>query len=181
MASSLVKHSGSPAALPDVATIGRSTSSECNGVYGNSTPISPRPGAMPGSSTRADAITMGRAGEVSSSSSSGVRVTSRRAQSRSGTMTAKGLSGRFLRRRSSETASSLVASHMRWKPPMPLTARMRPASISARAAAMLMESCGPQLGQLMGCAWKRRSVGVVYSVSQAGHMGKIRMVVLGRS
>src|SRR5258706_10662365 len=40
---------------------------------------------------------------------------------------------------------------------------------------------GPQTGQALGCAWKRRFRGSSYSLWQAGHMGKTRMVVFSRS
>ena len=40
---------------------------------------------------------------------------------------------------------------------------------------------GPQAGQALGWAWKRRSVGSWYSASQAAHMVKPAIVVFGRS
>ena len=43
-------------------------------------------------------------------------------------MTAKGFSSRLLRSRSRRTAEAEVASQARWKPPIPLTATMSPAS-----------------------------------------------------
>ena len=50
----------------------------------------------------------------------------------SATMIASGLPQRCLRSRRRATASSLVASHARWKPPSPLIARMRPSRRSER-------------------------------------------------
>ena len=47
-------------------------------------------------------------------------------------MQAKGFSPRPFRSRSRRTAGSLVASHARWKPPMPLIAATRPAAIASR-------------------------------------------------
>ncbi len=40
---------------------------------------------------------------------------------------------------------------------------------------------GPHTGQALGCAWNRRSDGSRYSASHSSHMGKSRMVVIGRS
>jgi hypothetical protein len=42
-------------------------------------------------------------------------------------------------------------------------------------------SRGPQSGQAMGWAWKRRSAGSAYSTAQAAHIGKPAIVVDGRS
>jgi hypothetical protein len=42
-------------------------------------------------------------------------------------------------------------------------------------------SRGPQSGQAIGWAWKRRSAGSSYSRRQAGHIGKPAMVVASRS
>ena len=42
-------------------------------------------------------------------------------------------------------------------------------------------SCGPQAGQALGWAWKRRSAGSSYSAWQAGHIVKPAIVVAGRS
>ena len=92
------------------------------------------------------------------------------AMAESGTMTAKGLSTRSLRRRSSRTATGLVASHARWKPPSPLTARMPPSASRCRAygwqhrpcglcapwaavePGVSSQTCGPQTGQATGWA-----------------------------
>ncbi len=63
-----------------------------------------------------------------------VRSTSARAASRSGAISANGLSSRCLRARSAATALSSSARQARWKPPIPLIATTAPAR-SARAAA----------------------------------------------
>ena len=42
-------------------------------------------------------------------------------------------------------------------------------------------SCGPQIQQALGCAWKRRLNGSSYSAWQAGHILKRAMEVCGRS
>ncbi len=42
-------------------------------------------------------------------------------------------------------------------------------------------SCGPQAGQQIGWAWKRRSAGSSYSAAQSAHIGNLAIVVLGRS
>ena len=64
---------------------------------------------------------------------------------------------------------------------MPLSARMRPSRTTAAASATGIESRGPHRGQAFGCAWKRRSAGVVYSRRQSAHISNARMVVHGRS
>ena len=106
---------------------------------------------------------------------------------------ASGLDGRCLRRRSSATAVSFVASQARWKPPMPLIAPISPA-FSRRTASEIgsRSSCacrrrpqakarGPQTGQALGWAWKRRSAGSPYSWPHSGHMAKARIEVCARS
>ena len=40
---------------------------------------------------------------------------------------------------------------------------------------------GPQTGQALGWAWKRRSAGSSYSARQAAHIAKPAIVVSGRS
>ena len=40
---------------------------------------------------------------------------------------------------------------------------------------------GPQAGQALGCAWKRRSSGTSYSRWQSAHIRKGAIVVAGRS
>ncbi len=76
---------------------------------------------------------------------------------------------------------------------MPFTARMRPAASAAPASATgsrlargapsapRSETRGPQAGQALGSAWKRRSAGSPYSRAQSGHMRKGAMVVAARS
>ena len=76
-------------------------------------------------------------------------------------ITAKGLRDLLLRSRKSLTASSLVASQARWKPPMPLTATMPPEAMVWRAWVMAagpsrsvsrIRTVGPQSLQQTGCA-----------------------------
>ena len=76
---------------------------------------------------------------------------------------------------------------------MPLTATTRPSSSawttawsgsrtsSTRPRAVTSRSDGPQSGQALGWAWKRRSAGSSYSDWQARHMAKPAIVVSGRS
>ena len=59
------------------------------------------------------------------------------AAARSRTISAKGLCGRRLRLRNSETAASLAASQASRKPPSPFTARILPSRNSARAWRMM--------------------------------------------
>ncbi|OFA49977.1 hypothetical protein BEN35_16175 [Streptomyces fradiae] len=58
--------------------------------------------------------TTGAAGEVSTACSAGPIRASRRAAARSRTITASGLAGRCLRRRSPATAAAFRASHTSW-------------------------------------------------------------------
>ena len=55
--------------------------------------------------------------------------------SRSAAITANAFPSRRLRRRSSASACSLHASHTRWKPPSPFTARIFPARSNSTARA----------------------------------------------
>ena len=77
---------------------------------------------------------------------------------------------------------------------MPLTARIRPSRNASTAAAKAPgpsarrepsrprhATCGPQTGQALGWAWKRRSAGSSYSAWQAAHIVKPAIVVAGRS
>ena len=108
-----------------------------SGEYGSMTPSSGAPGATDGAtgaSGRLRASTTGRARPSRSSSSAAPMITSSCAAARSGGMSAKGLSSRCLRARSSDTAASSSARQARWKPPIPLIATMAP-SASARAVA----------------------------------------------
>ena len=78
--------------------------------------------------------------------------------------------------------------------PSPRAPRRRPAGARRRATASpppgrssgspsRSSSCarGPQAGQALGCAWKRRSPGSSYSVWQAAHIANPAIVVAGRS
>ena len=90
------------------------------------------------------------------------------------------------------TACGDEASQARWKPPMPLTATIAP-SRSARAASAIgpvtisfpftstADNRGPQRGQPLGSAWKRRSDGSAYSRAHSPQRWKGAMVVLARS
>ena len=133
---------------------------------------------------------MGRTVPVSHSSSASDTRASFRTVSMSGTMTARGLSGRFLRRRRAATASWETASQARWNPPRPLTAHTPPPA-SSRARAVrgspssrfspfrsMRQTFGPHTGQALGWAWKRRSRGVgvfrpaLRAHGKAGHGGE---------
>ena len=88
---------------------------------------------------------------------------------------ANGLSNRRLRARRRCTAAGSRASTARWKPPMPLMARMAPASSSARAAATWSRSarpetspvaassssCGPHTGTGIGLGVETPIAGIV--------------------
>ncbi len=137
--------------------------------------------------------TMGLSGDRRSFSSSGFRWQCSLAQERSGSMTAKGLSGRCFLQRSASTAPESWALQARRKPPRPLMARIFPSFRSRIAEAIGSDagigfpsgstswSWGPQTGQALGWAWNLRSPGSSYSLRQSGHMRKGAMVVLGRS
>ena len=125
--------------------------------------------------------TIGRSRPSSSASSSGVVNTSSRAVSTPETIKANGLSSRCLRARSAATALSSEATHARWNPPSPFSATTPPSRRQASAASSDGRSRGPQSGQAIGCAWKRRSAGSSYSARQASHMAKPAIVVFGRS
>ena len=95
----------------------RANSRWCSGVYGSTTPISGFPGATPSANPlpgRACRRTIGRAGDESWAASSSSTNASRRHASRSGAMTANGLSGRCFRWRRRSTASGERASQARW-------------------------------------------------------------------
>ena len=76
---------------------------------------------------------------------------------------------------------------------MPFTARTSPAASAAPASATgsrpgtgapsapRSETRGPQAGQAIGSAWKRRSAGSRYSRAQSGHIRNGAMVVAARS
>ena len=110
------------------------------------------------------------------------------------TMTASGLSGRCLRRRSSSTARFEAASQTRWNPPSPLTAAILPSASSAASlrrdsspwamttpSPSVSQVLGPHRGQALGWAWNLRSSGSRYSASQSGQSVNRAMDVWGRS
>ena len=164
-------------------------------MEGSITPRSAERGATAaatGAPGRRGVSTIGRSRATSASASASVTSARARAASRSGTIRAKGLSSRCLRARSRATASSSSARQARWNPPSPLTATIAPSRRAAtapasgspargRPAESVSASRGPQSGQALGCAWKRRSAGSSYSARQAGHMTKPAIVVSGRS
>ena len=76
-----------------------------------------------------------------------------RAASRSATITANGLAGRFLRCRSRFRTPGSSARQARWKPPIPLMANTFPATSAATVSSMDPDSLGPHSGQAMVCAW----------------------------
>ncbi len=170
-ASSLEMHCGSSERLPLVSTIGRSTSREnrwCNGVFGNMKPSVAMPGAtadamrLPGAAAM---MTIGPSELSSRRTSSVVTMQLCRTVAKSAAMRANGFASRRLSRRRRTTTSSLVASQASWKPPRPFTATMAPPTRSVAAAAIASgsdeagssQARGPQAGQAIGCAWKRRS------------------------
>ena len=62
-----------------------------------------------------------------------------------------------------------------------LAAASAPAPRTGASPGTASSSRGPQSGQAIGWAWKRRSAGSVYSARQARHIGKPAMVVAVRS
>src|SRR3974390_3008178 len=56
-----------------------------------------------------------------------------------------------------------------------------PSILFERPAGDENHSDGPQSGQAIGCAWKRRSAGSWYSAAHRSHMANADMVVAGRS
>ena len=138
--------------------------------------------------------TMGASGELSRRSSRSEISQSWRMLSSEGNMTANGFSSRCFRSRRRRTASSLRASTSNWKPPIPLTAKIfpfriclaaSPSAASARARFSPNEfqncNCGPQRGQAIGSAWKRRSLGSRYSRAHSSHITNFFIEVLARS
>ena len=157
----------------------------------------PAPIAAPG---RLRSSTMGRVDPARTASSSSLASQSARTSPIPWAITARAFPSRRLRRRSSATASALLASHTRWKPPSPFTAKIFPAmSISTAAAKMASDSSrvfpseigpsaptrhvteGPHSKQASGWAWKRRSSGSAYSAAHFSHMGNAAMEVATRS
>jgi hypothetical protein len=106
-------------------------------------------------------------------------------------------SGERMQRAAAFAASAtMAASQASWYPPRALRATIPPvrrrfATVSRMGLVpwigsglpqgSVSERWGPQVGQAMGWAWKRRFVGSTYSARQAGHMGKLAMVVWARS
>ncbi len=166
------------------------------GVQGSITPSRSRPGATPAICSAAPCCigssTIGRAADSSSACSGATACTQRAAEARLATITANGFSSRCLRSRRRATADALRASQARWKPPRPLMATMRPsrssASVPAMASPAIARPCastkasaGPQAGQALGSAWKRRSSGSRYSRRHSAHCAKPAMLVCARS
>lgn len=150
------------------------------------------PGSKASVSARFGTRTMGRSGDATSRASASPGAAKVGADGTVATITAKGFSSRCLRARSAATASAFVASQARWKPPKPLMATIFPARSSARVsatgssasgppAASSKRSRGPQCGQQVVSAWKRRSAGSAYSRAHSGQSGKGARLVCGRS
>ena len=188
---------GSPLRLPLVATRGRpkpTASSWCNGEAGNITPKAALPGATPAKGWRWPgrnrSSTIGAAGCCSWSLSGSDSSTRGAMASRSATSRARGLAGRCLRWRNRATAAGLPAATSSWKPPTPCRAKIPPAASRARAAASgspppSSAPChcnwGPQAGQPIVSAWKRRSVGSSNSRWQRAHRRKPARLVWARA
>src|SRR5665647_3589398 len=77
---------------------------------------------------------------------------------------------------------------------MPLMATIWPRTMARAAASNALRPpntaspfglhnsrCGPQIGQALGCAWKRRFVGSSYSAWHCGHIVNDFIEVLARS
>jgi len=137
--------------------------------------------------------TIGRSGELSRRSAASLTSAIAFASVTERTITASGLASLCLRSRRRWTADGEVASQARWKPPRPLMATIIP-SCMARAAPRIGSlqssvspageravSLGPQAGQALGWAWKRRSAGSSYSRWHEGHIRNDAIVVAGRS
>ena len=78
--------------------------------------------------------TIGAAGDVSAAAAASSIRASFRADSRSAVITAKGLAGLFFRTLNCVTTPSWSARQARWKPPIPLIARIFPARTASAAA-----------------------------------------------
>ena len=209
-ASSLPMTSGSPPGLALVITsrssFGSSSqpvpagrpaascqSSRWSGAAGRMMPSQASPGALPGNSAAPlRQSTTGASIAANNAASSEPTAASPAKEATLSPMTANGFSSRALRRRNSATASALRASQARWKPPNPLSATMPPARSRARVAATgspgrarpsasMRRRRGPQSGQQVVSAWKRRSAGLPYSAAQGGHRGKGARLVRARS
>ena len=106
---------------------------------------------------------------------------SRRGASRSATITANGLSPRSLRLRRLATAASLrgvagqvVAADALHGEDRALVEQLprAPQRRLARSAPSSSRSVGPQSGQAIGWAWKRRSAGSAYSAAHRAHIAE---------
>ena len=174
----------SPAARPCPPAAGGAAA--CRGA---SRPSSRERGATASATAaprRRGASTIGRSRESSSRSSSAPSSTSSAAAATSGTISANGLSSRCLRARSAATARSSRRHARQVEPAEPLD-RHHPAAAQGtrastgsdprrvvageRAGVGASASVGPQSGQAIGWAWKRRSAGSSYSARQAAHLG----------
>lgn len=156
---------GSPPALPEVITSGRSPSNRwCSGVYGSINPRQLLPGATVGDSGRAStdsrwrSRTIDRPGPDGTCSSSASSSAYRRTTATDAAMRANGLSPRSFPARGRRTAASSVASQVRWNPPTPFTATTDPAASAARVRSIASapptpsppqrnQTFGPQAGQ----------------------------------
>ena len=135
---------------------------------------------------------MGRAGLLSRPAAASSTSASRRASARSAASTANGLSSRCLRARRAAAAGlaggvdgQVVAAQALDRED--LAGREQFGGLGERVAGqrvpglVAQRSRGPQAGQQVGWAWKRRSAGSWYSAAHAGHMANGAMVVNGRS
>ena len=116
------------------------------------TPSSGRRSANPGAkaaSGRFFSSTMGRCEPSSAAASASLTSQTRRTSSVVAAITANALPSRRLRARRSATASALFASHTRWKPPRPLTARIFPAHSSSTARARMASLSARVLPQVI--------------------------------
>jgi hypothetical protein len=109
-----------------------------------------------------------------------------RAMSRSRTITASGLASRRLRARRRSTASAFAASQLQMKTAQSFegnTSRRPSDALCAMRDRIVEKGCdvpsafrpssfGPQSGQALGWAWKRRSAGSCIFAAQASHMAK---------
>ena len=108
------------------------------------TPSSGSASARPGANTapaRFLSNTMGRCAPMSAASSASPTSHAWRTAARSGIMTANALPSRRLRARNRATASALFASHAKWKPPRPFTAKILPAISSSTAREKMASLC----------------------------------------
>ena len=104
----------------------------------------------------------------------------RRAPPGAAVISANGFSSRCLRARSRATASSFarVAGEVVAAEALDREDRARRGACDT-ASSSGIDSRGPQTGQAIGSAWKRRSAGSSYSRRQSAHIGKPAIVVVG--